>query len=291
MANNAKTFDDLDKLHAGDDWSKQRPDVKRPTVPIISIPTSLSGGEYSFLGGGTNDKTHHKHGFGHPTVGPALVVLDPELTTTTPDSVWLQSGVRAVDHCVEGLCSLQSTPQSDADAERGLTLLIPSLLRCKKNKQELEARHSCQMGVIEAMKVVFQHGVPMGASHGIGHQLGPLGVGHGETSCILLPAVCKYNQSVNEDRQKKVCAILWADTEVAQVLRAKGLQPNTAALGDMLDTIITELGMPRSLQSVGLGREKLDLLAENSLHDKWCGTNPRPLVEKSQVLAVLEMVL
>lgn len=29
-------------------------------------------------------------------------------------------------------------------------------------------------------------GVPMGASHGIGHQPGPLGVGHGETSCILL---------------------------------------------------------------------------------------------------------
>jgi hypothetical protein len=44
--------------------------------------------------------------------------------------------------------------------------------------------------------------------------LGPLGkVGHRETSCILLPAVCKYNAKhggVNiRSRQKIVREILW----------------------------------------------------------------------------------
>jgi alcohol dehydrogenase class IV len=51
-------------------------------------------------------------------------------------------------------------------------------------------------------------GVPMGASHGIGHQLGPLGVGHGETSCVMLPYVLMWNYlHGNQDvknAQKKV---------------------------------------------------------------------------------------
>ncbi|CZT22971.1 related to Fe-containing alcohol dehydrogenase [Ramularia collo-cygni] len=288
LANEAYTFEDLDRLHAGDDWSQQRNDIKKPELPIISIPTSLSGGEYSFLGGGTNDRTHQKHGFGHPTRGPALVILDPLLTTTTPENVWLQSGVRAVDHCVEGMCSLSSTPESDADAAAGLKLLVPGLLKCKANGQDVDARMKCQMGVIEAMKVVFQHGVPMGASHGIGHQLGPLGVGHGETSCILLPAVCAYNVGVNAERQRKVRDVLWADEDVARLFDARGLQD--ADLSQLLDVFIAELGMPRSLKAVGIGEDKLDLLAENSLRDRWSATNPRPLKSKEDVMEILKMV-
>ena len=289
MENNATTFEELGKLHSGIDWSKQREDLKAPTVPIISIPTSLSGGEYSNLGGGTNDHTHQKHGFGHPTKGPALVILDPQLTTTAPDSIWLSTGIRAVDHCVEGMCSLQSTHGSDVDAARGLKLLVPGLLRCKKDKQDLDARLSCQMGVLEAMKAVNLHRVPMGASHAIGHQLGPLGVGHGETSCIMLPAVCNYNVIVNSEQQKKVRDILWSEPEVVAVFEGRGIDQK-AELGDLLDAIIGALGLPRSLKDVGVGKEKLDLLAENSLKDRWIGTNPRPISEKAQVMEILQMV-
>ncbi|KAF7192131.1 Dehydrogenase FUM7 [Pseudocercospora fuligena] len=291
IANNAETFSDLDSLHSGSDWSKKRPDLQPPKIPIISIPTSLSGGEYSFLGGGTNDNDNVKYGFGHPCIGPALVILDPELTTTTPDSIWLQSGIRAIDHCVEGLCSLQATKESDEVALAGLRLLVPGLSRCKASKEDLEARHDCQMGVIQAMKVVFEFGVPMGASHGIGHQLGPLGVGHGETSCILLPAVCKYNEGVNLERQKKVVEVFWEDEKVAKGLADAGLEREDATLSDVLDVYTRSLGMPRSLRDVGIeGEEKMNLLAENSLKDKWCGTNPRALKRKEDVLEILEMV-
>lgn len=48
--------------------------------------------------------------------------------------------------------------------------------------------------------------------------------------------------------------------------------------------------MPRSLE-VGVGRDALDELAANSLHDRWCKTNPVPLTEKKQVLEILEMAV
>jgi alcohol dehydrogenase class IV len=272
------------------EWSDERPEVKKAAVPVISIPTTLSGGEYQALAGGTNDQTHQKHGFRHGTVGPSLVVLDSELTTTTPDKFWLSTGIRAVDHCVETLCSLESHKDGDEAAAEGLKQLVPGLLRCKKDRRDLEARHLCQLGVINAMAAV-RTGVDLGASHGIGHQLGPLGVGHGETSCILLPSVCKYNAKVNEARQKHVEDILWADADVDAVLKAKVLDRNKADLGDVLDAIISALGMPRSLKAVGVGRDKLDKLAANSLNDKWCHTNPIPLEDKNQVLEILETVV
>lgn len=81
----------------------------------------------------------------------------------------------------------------------GLQRLVPGLLRTKANADptDLEksavARHECQLGVISALRSLHRE-VHLGASHGIGHMLGPFGpVGHGETSCILLPAVQKFN--------------------------------------------------------------------------------------------------
>lgn len=163
MANDARTFDDLDALHSNS--THPRADLKPPSTSIICIPTSLSGGEYTYRGGGSNDDNHRKYSFA--AQAPRLVILDPELTTTTPNRWWLSSGVRAIDHCVEAMCSPDSPPECDADSSSGLKLLVPGLLRCKKDRLDLDARFSCQLGVVEAMKAGSLYGVPMGASHGM----------------------------------------------------------------------------------------------------------------------------
>jgi alcohol dehydrogenase class IV len=157
-------------------------------VPLICIPTSLSGGEYFSLAGGTDDATHHKQAFMQPGMGSKLVILDAALSIHTPAFYWLSTGIRGVDHCVETICSLQATEETDKNARTGLRLLVPSLLRSKEDEKDVDARHQSQMGVILAMNGV-RSGVPVGGSHAIGHQLGPLGVPHGVTSCIMLPQV------------------------------------------------------------------------------------------------------
>jgi alcohol dehydrogenase class IV len=142
-------------------------------VPIISIPTSLSAGEYSDFAGGTNDETHRKHSFQAPILGPRLIILDPELTATTPDKIWLSTGIRAVDHCVEILCSNVYYEETDECALKGLGMLVPGLLRCKQNRNDYAARLDCQLGSVEAMAACtnVEKMVQVGASHGIGHQV------------------------------------------------------------------------------------------------------------------------
>jgi alcohol dehydrogenase class IV len=173
-ANDVRTISQLEGLSAAK--AKGNADLKPPTIKSISVPTSLSGGEFTSFGGATNDVTKAKALFAPPIQNPVVVILDPEIASTTPESIWLSTGVRAIDHCVECACSLLGKPEADEIALEALTGLIPSLLRCKVNPQDLDARFGAQIGAMIAIRAASL-GVPQGASHAIGHQLGPLGVG------------------------------------------------------------------------------------------------------------------
>lgn len=222
------------------------------------------------------------------------------------------------------MCSLDSTTEGDANATRGLKMLLPGLLHTMRRPDALEPRMQCLLGAKEAISTGLMR-IPMGASHGIGHQLGPLGVPHGETSCVLLPAVMAYNYPVNGAKQAKVLEVLWSETSIADVLNKRGVaksvgsdvrsdigtgvatgektgvataeknhistEEENASLTTVLDAILRELQMPRSLKEVGVGRDMLEQLAEGSLEDRWCRSNPVPLRERGQVLEILEMVV
>lgn len=251
--------------------------------------------QYFSLAGGTDPETHHKHGFLYSGMGSRLVILDPELCLTTPEYHWLSTGIRSMDHCVEALCSLEATQVSDKKAEQGLRLLVPSLLKCKASSDDLEARHQCQMAVIPAMENI-RAGVPMGGSHAIGHQLGPLGVPHGVTSCIMCPAVMKYNvkHATNPEisrRQDVVKDVLWSEPDVARAFETAKLDRSNADLGDLLDCIIRAVDMPRTLRELDIAEDQIPALAERTLHDFWAPTNPVPLTEAKQVEEILRAVL
>ncbi|KAI1104699.1 putative Fe-containing alcohol dehydrogenase [Jackrogersella minutella] len=289
LANDVSTYAELDTLHQTS--PQRRENIKPSEVGIVCIPTSLSGGEYSATAGATNDETGQKYSFSGALRGPALVILDPELTTTTPEKVWLSTGIKAVDHCVETLCSLKSNDTADRDARRGLARLISGLIKSKQDPKDLEARLETQLGARDAMSAATS-GVPLGASHGIGHQLGPAGVSHGETSCILNPAVCKYNyeKGANTERQNAIVQLLWEDTKAREIFGQRGLEREKADLGDLMDAIIRALGLPRTLKEFGIEEDKLEGIAEHSLKDRWVKTNPAPL-DKKGVLEILKMVL
>ena len=166
------------------------------------------GGEFSAIAGVTDERVKVKELFRHPRIIPRAVILDPAITVHTPDWLFLSTGIRAVDHCVEGICSNEAHPYADAQALRGLALLARGLPRVKADPSDLQARLDCQMGSWLSMGPLAS-GVPMGASHGIGYVLGAVfDIPHGHTSCIMLPAVMRWNQSANAERQALVAAAM-----------------------------------------------------------------------------------
>ena len=276
LANGVRSVEALDALRPvkGPDGTLGPPPCEAPTVRQIAVPTTLSAGEFSAISGVTDERTKVKELFRHPRIIPAAVVLDPAITVHTPEWLFLSTGIRAVDHCVEGICSREAHPSADAQALRGLGLLADGLARAKADPSDLRARLDCQIGSWLSMGPLAS-GVPMGASHGIGYVLGAaFGVPHGHTSCIMLPAVMRWNKAVNAERQAMAAAAMG--------------RPGADA-GDLLDALIAGLGMPRSLSAVGIGPEHFDRIAEQAMATPWVPRNPRRIEGPAQVREILEL--
>jgi maleylacetate reductase len=271
LANDVSTVEDIDRIRASAGVS---PPMNAPVVRQISAPTTIAGGEFTSIAGVTNETTKVKEMLRHPLVIPRVTILDPELGTHTPEWLWLSTGIRAVDHCVEGLCSREAHPYADAQAVMGLSLLARALPRVKADGSDLSARMDCQIGTWLSTGPLAS-GVPMGASHGIGYVLGAeFGVPHGHTSCVMLPFVMRWNKPVNAARQALVSAAMGHSGEDA---------------GDVLDDFIRDLGMPRSLREVKVGPEHFDRISQAAMATPWVPRNPRKIEGPAQVREILEL--
>jgi len=255
------------------DGTTQRPQVKAPGVRMIAIPTTLSAGEFSAGAGCTDTRHHVKESFSHPLMIPRTVILDPQAAVPTPQWLFLSTGIRAVDHAVEDICSVNGQPISEGAAFHALRLLGKGLPAVKADPAALDARLDCQIGAWMSM-VGSQTGVSKGASHGIGHVLGgTAGVPHGYTSCVMLPHVLRFNHPVNADKQARVGEALGHPDEPA---------------AEAVAALIAELGLPTRLRDVGVRQDQLDLIAENSMHDRWIHTNPRKIDGPAVIRTLLD---
>lgn len=170
-------------------------------LPHITVPTTISGGDYSHGFSVTDEEAGSKEIFINPVFVPRVVILDPVITTHTPDWLWLSTGYRSVDHAVESYCSANHHPLTDALALSALFRLYQHLARCKERPDDLSARLECQLAAWLSIYLVIPN-VRFGLSHGLGHQVGArFGIPHGTTSCIFLPPVLEFNAVVNADRQ------------------------------------------------------------------------------------------
>ena len=241
---------------------------------MLAIPTTLSAAEYTWFAGVTDTLRGVKEAIGHPLMTAQAVILDPAMTLTVPDLLFLATGVKAIDHAAERLASMDTHPFNDAMATQALTLLNSALPRVKRDPSDLQARLDCQLAMWMSGSGK-QVGIGVGASHAIGHVLGAYrNVGHGDTSCVMLPAVMRWNAPVNTERQQLVSAALG--------------QPGAPA-AEVLEALITHLGLPRRLREVGIAKADFPGIADRVMDDFVASTNPRPLKGPQDIVEILEL--
>ena len=274
LAEGLTTIEQLDDWHlrVAADGSRVTPQPRPPPCRQIAVPTTLSGAEFSDLGGSTDTRFGTKQGYTGAFIGAAAVILDPRITVHTPARLWLSTGVRAVDHAVEALCSINAQPLIDATSVRALALLSRSLTRYASDPADLDARLDGQLGAWLAATSIRR--TEYGASHGLGHALGAdAGVSHGITSCVLLPTVMRYNAEV-------------CQRQMAEIAAALG-DPQTPA-ADQVEAMITRLGLPTRLSQLGFGHERLAVIAQKGMANPWVHSNPRKIHDAAQLQALLE---
>ena len=161
------------------------PSLATDPLPMFAVPTTLSAGEFTFFVGVTDRSRQVKDLYLDKRITAKSVFLDPALTLETPERLWLGTGMRAVDHCIEAMCSSTHQPFTDALAYRALNMLVRYLRETKQDPADIAARGQCM--VAAWMSVCGLASVALGLSHGIGHQLGArCNVPHGETSAVMM---------------------------------------------------------------------------------------------------------
>ena len=148
------------------------PNLDGKRLPLqVSVPTTLSAGEFNTGGGNVLDvASNNKIRVRHPSLFAHLIVLDPDITAGTPDWLWLSTGVKAMDHCIEHLYSRGNQPATDATALMAAERLFHFLPRSRQADGDSAARLECLIAAW--MSMIGSPNVSSGLSHGLGHVIG-----------------------------------------------------------------------------------------------------------------------
>src|ERR1700704_1202727 len=167
-------------------------------LPHIAIPTTLSVAELA-AGAGFTNEAGDKAGMRDPRLLLETVIYDAELTLATPMELWLSTGIRALDHAVEGFLADGEHPFNDVMALEAIRRLFETLPRAKGAPGELDVRTENQLAAW--FSFTLPGASASGLSHTMGKQIGARhGIPPGVTSCLLLPHVMRYLGKVMPER-------------------------------------------------------------------------------------------
>jgi alcohol dehydrogenase class IV len=209
----------------------------------VAIPTTLSGAEWAHRVGVTDESEGRKIGFADAQTVPPVVILDPEVTVYTPATLWLSTGIRALDHAVEGYLYGGDHPITDVTGLEGARRLMEYLPLSKRAPDDLEARLELQLA--SWLAYFGPINTPMGLSHELGRRIGAsYGVPHGITSCIVLaPSLEVVGERIADERWHELSAAL-------------GGEPP-----ERISTLVQNLGLPTTLREVGVPEGDLESIA------------------------------
>ncbi|KAJ6567367.1 alcohol dehydrogenase IV [Mycena vulgaris] len=226
----------------------------------IAIPTTLSAAEYS-IGAGYTDESGTKVAVSNQLLAPAGVILDAELTLPTPSRLWLATGIRAVDHCVENLYRPLVSPPVKILCYAALADFFKYLPISMADPTNIEARQKLLNAAwMSNWPTKFEKYSALGLSHTLGHRLGATyGIPHGITSCLTLSPVVALQARIapQEDKDCLAAALFY--------LR----EPSTGSVdGDILRLsaliagLVERLGLKSTLSEYKVPKEDLSKIAE-----------------------------
>lgn len=203
----------------------------------VAVPTTLSAAELA-AGAGMTDAGGNKVGVRDARGLVDAVFYDPELALATPLELWLSTGIRALDHAVEGFLAPGEHPFNDVLALESVRRLFATLPAAKARPGDTALRGENQLGAWFSMSL--PEASAGGLSHVMGKQIGArFGIPHGVTSCLLLPHVLAYRARLQTERMPPLAAAMGGEP----ALRAADL--------------VQRLELPTRISAFGLGEQDL----------------------------------
>jgi maleylacetate reductase len=237
-------------------------------VPVVSVPTTYSGAEWTSFYGIRDPERRMRGGGAGAHLGGA--VYEPELTLSLPRAETVGTALNALAHSAEALYVEGHNPEADEHALAGARLIGEWLPRVVAAPQDLDARTKLLEGAMHAGMALG--GSMLGLGHAIAQALGGhYGLPHGAMNALSLPPALRFNASIAPDAVRRFGEALGVEDPAARV-------EELARLG----------GFDR-LRDFGVPEGKLADLADSAAGRAGNQANPRPATP-SEIHALLQSI-
>jgi len=224
-------------------------------LPLVSVPTTYSGAEWTSFFGIRDPARRMKGGGGGARL--AGIVYDPQLTLELPRAESGGTAMNALAHCAEALYVAGHNPTGDEQALEGARLIGEHLPRVLADGSDVGARTGLLRGAMHAGAALGAAGLALG--HAMAQVVGGrYGIPHGAANALCLPPALRFNQPA-------------AGAEIARFGDALGADDAAARCEEL-----SRLAGYERLRDLGVPEDELDEVAEATAIRPGALANPRP---------------
>lgn len=243
--------------------------IQNPLPPMIMIPTTAgTGADVSQFAIITDTERKVKMSLIDKSLVPDISIIDPLMLTTKDSNLTANTGLDALSHAIESYISIASNDFTDVMALNAIKIIFKYLRKSVASKTDLKAKRKMALASLQA-GIAFSN-AGLGLVHAMSHQVGGLlDSPHGEVDAILLPYVLEFNLISSIEKLSKIATIIDGHTTN---LSKKELAHRTVYL---VKELCNDLGIGSGLSHLGVNKDNISYMSQNSLSDFCILTNPR----------------
>lgn len=228
-------------------------------IPLVLVPTTAgTGAEATPNSIIAVPEKATKVGIISPVMLPDYVVLAPELTTSMPAHITASTGIDALCHLIECYTASIANPVGDNYAMIGMQKFFANIEKIIEAPSNLTVRLNLLWASYYGGASISHSGTHL--VHALSYPLGgKYKIPHGLANSLLLVPVMKHVYRHCEEKLANVYRLLpSADLELSEPDMA-------AALVDYLEQLVVKLGLPTTLNEIGIERDQLPELAAGAM--------------------------
>jgi alcohol dehydrogenase class IV len=188
-------------------------------LPSVCLPTTSGTGSEATRTAVLAAADHSKVWLWGDELKPALILLDPALTTGLPASLTAATGIDALVHAIEASTNANANAANDMYCHEAIRLVVRHLLRAIEVPDDLQARAGMQRAATLAGVGIDNCGTAI--AHNIGHALASLRpVHHGRAVGLALRATLPWNVADDPDGRFAAVAVAMGEPHDAGRLPA-----------------------------------------------------------------------
>ncbi|MFV0448394.1 MAG: iron-containing alcohol dehydrogenase [Vibrio sp.] len=228
-------------------------------IPLVLVPTTAgTGAEATPNSIIALPEKVTKVGIISPVMLPDYVVLAPELTTSMPSHITASTGIDALCHLIECYTASVANPVGDNYAMIGMQKFFANIEKVIEAPTDLTVRLNLLWASYYGGASISHSGTHL--VHALSYPLGgKYKIPHGLANSLLLVPVMKHVYRHCEEKLANVYRLLPnADLELSEPDMA-------AALVEYLEQLVSKLGLPTTLNEIGIERDQLPELAAGAM--------------------------